>query len=134
MKRTTMALGLFLALVAMARAETTDWPPQKEKESVFIGRKLETFKHGIRKEWGYAAPQQDTFLVLHPKQARPGAPLYVVLHSAGHDVHSCLACTTKVGNHDLYHSPGDFFALYLDCRANRGDWWWQPLRISAPRM
>ena len=134
MKRTTMALGLFLALVAMARAETTDWPPQKEKESVFIGRKLETFKHGIRKEWGYAAPQQDTFLVLHPKQARPGAPLYVVLHSAGHDVHSCLACTTKVGNHDLYHSPGDFFALYLDCRANRGDWWWGSQKYKGPEI
>lgn len=70
MKRTTMALGVVLAFTAAARAETTDWPPQKEKESVFTDRKLETFKHGIRKEWGYAAPQRDTFLVLHPRQAR----------------------------------------------------------------
>ncbi len=124
MKRTTVVLGLVLAFAAAAYAGTAQWPPEKEKESVFTERRLETFKHGIRKEWGYAAPQRDTFLVLHPKQARPHAPLYVVLHSAGHDVNSCLACTTTVGNHDIYHSPGDFFALYLDCRANRGDWWW----------
>jgi predicted esterase len=97
-------------------------------------RKLETFKHGTRKEWGYAVPQQDTFLVLHPKQARPGAPLYVVLHSAGHDVHSCLACTTTAGNHDLYHAPSDFFALYLDCRANRGDRWWGSEKYKGPEV
>jgi poly(3-hydroxybutyrate) depolymerase len=124
MKRTMIALGLVLAFAAAACAETTEWPPEKEKESVFTGRKLQAFKHGVKREWGYAASQRDTFLVLHPKQARPNTPLYVVLHSAGHDVHSCLACTTKVGNHDIYHSPEDFFALYLDCRANKGDWWW----------
>lgn len=124
MKNTMIAAGLVLALTAVAYAETSDWPPEREKESVFTERKLEVFKHGTKSEWGYAAPQRDTFLVLHPKQARPNAPLYVVLHSAGHDVHSCLACTTTVGNHDIYHSPEDFFALYLDCRANKGDWWW----------
>ncbi len=134
MKKTLIATGLVLAFVAAARAETTGWPPVKEKESVFVGRKLETFKHGTRKEWGYAAPQQDTFLVLHPKLARPGAPLYVVLHSAGHDVYSCLACTTTVGNHDIYHSPEDFFALYLDCRANRGDWWWGSKKYKGPEV
>jgi predicted esterase len=119
-----MTLGLALALAPAARAEPTDWPPEKEKESVFTGRKLEVFKHGVRNEWGYAASQRDTFLVLHPKQAAASSPLYVVLHSAGHDVKSCLDCTTTVGNHDIYHSPEDFFALYLDCRANKGDWWW----------
>ena len=72
--------------------------------------------------------------MLHPKQARPNAPLYVVLHSAGHDVHSCLACTTKVGNHDIYHSPPDFFALYLDCRANKGDWWWGINKYPGPEV
>jgi pimeloyl-ACP methyl ester carboxylesterase len=35
-----------------------------------------------------------------------------------------LNCTTKPGNHDIYHAPPDFLALYLDCRANKGDWWW----------
>jgi len=132
MKRTMIALGLALAFAAAACAETTAWPP--EKESVFTGRKLEVFKHGIKKEWGYAAPQRDTFLVLHPKQARPNAPLYVVLHSAGHDVNSCLACTTTVGNHDIYHSPEDFFALYLDCRANHGDWWWGIEKYKNPEV
>jgi pimeloyl-ACP methyl ester carboxylesterase len=134
MNRVMMTLGLALAFAPAARAETTDWPPEKEKESVFTERKLETFKHGVRKEWGYAAPQRDTFLVLHPKQARAGSPLYVVLHSAGHDVNSCLACTSTVGNHDIYRSPEDFFALYLDCRANKGDWWWGIEKYKGPEV
>jgi predicted esterase len=132
MKNALLSIGLFLALGAAARAETTDWPPERDSESVFTERKLETFKHGTKPEWGYAAPQRDTFLVLHPKQAGRGAPLYVVLHSAGHDVHSCLNCTTQVGNHDIYHSPPDFFALYLDCRANKGDWWWGIEKFKGP--
>lgn len=126
--------GLVLHVAAAAFADGAGWPPSKEKDSVFTERKLETFKHGTRPEWGYAAPQQDTFLVLHPKEARPGAPLYVVLHSAGHDVHSCLACTATVGNHDIYHAPADFFALYLDCRANKGDWWWGSEKYKGPEV
>src|SRR4051812_9933457 len=66
-----------------AHAQDAKWPPEKAKESDFNGRKLYTFQHGVRKEWGYADPQKDTFLVLHPKEAKAGAPLYVVLHSAG---------------------------------------------------
>ncbi len=131
---------LFLAIVAMATiAWAAEWPPAKEKEGEFTERKLDTYKHGTRPEWGYEKPQTDTFLVLHPKQAaatEPQAkrPLYVVLHSAGHDVHSCLACTSTVGNHDIYHAPADFFALYLDCRANQGDWWWgsEKFKTSEP--
>jgi hypothetical protein len=111
-----------------------DWPPQREKEAVFTQRKLETFKHGVQPDWGYAAPQQDTFLVLHPTEARKNAPLYVVLHSAGHDVHSCLECTKTVGNHDIYHAPPDFFALYVDCRANKGDWWWGIEKYKTPEV
>jgi hypothetical protein len=123
MRAPILALALALSAAA-ARAEEAGWPPVRQKESEFTGRKLEAFQHGSRKAWGYAKPQQDTFLVLHPTKARANAPLYVVLHSAGHDVHSCLACTRTVGNHDIYHAPKDFFALYLDCRANKGDWWW----------
>jgi predicted esterase len=115
-------------------AQETKWAPEKTKESEFTGRKLDTFQHGVKKEWGYAQPQRDTFLVLHPKQAKAHAPLYVVLHSAGHDVHSCLACTTKVGNHDIYHAPQDFYALYLDCRANKGDWWWGSEKYKGPEV
>ena len=132
MKNTMIATGFVLAFTAAACADTTEWPPEREKESVFTERKLEVFKHGTKGEWGYAATQRDTFLVLHPKQAHRNAPLYVVLHSAGHDVHSCLACTTTIGNHDIYHAPPEFFALYLDCRANRGDWWWGDDKFKTP--
>jgi predicted esterase len=133
-KRIIIATGLVVAFAAAVCAKTTDWPPEKQKESVFTGRKLEVFQHGVKTQWGYAAPQRDTFFVLHPKQARPHAPLYVVLHSAGHDVHSCLACTSTVGNHDIYHSPEGFFALYLDCRANQGDWWWGSNKYKSPAV
>ena len=74
MKKTMLAMGLVAAFAVAAGAETAGWPPEKEKESVFTGRKLEVFKHGIKKEWGYAAPQRDTFLVLHPKQAHAERP------------------------------------------------------------
>ncbi|MCA9059434.1 MAG: prolyl oligopeptidase family serine peptidase, partial [Planctomycetaceae bacterium] len=117
----TQSLEWLNALHAMPSAE---WTPEKQSESEFTGRKLDTYHHGTKPSWGYTEPQRDTFLVLHPKQPRDNAPLYVVLHSAGHDVHSCLECTKTVGNHDIYHAPDDFFALYLDCRANKGDWWW----------
>ena len=111
----------------LARLDSTDsaeWVPEMQKESEFTERKLDTFQHGTKDSWGYAAPQRDTFLVLHPTQTQTNVPLYVVLHSAGHDVHSCLECTKTEGNHDIYHAPPNFFALYLDCRANKGDWWW----------
>lgn len=128
MKATAFAAALILICGTTARAQDATWPPKLEKESTFTERKLDTYKHGVRAEWGYAAPQSDTFLVLQPAQAAAASktkiPLYVVLHSAGHDVNSCLACTTRVGNHDIYHAPPEFFALYLDCRANKGDWWW----------
>lgn len=122
----TILFSLLLSLAASttSRGEEAAWPPAKSKESEFTGRKLDTYQHGVKPEWGYEKPQTDTFLVLHPKQPRQKPALYVVLHSAGHDVHSCLACTKTVGNHDIYHAPEEFVALYLDCRANKGDWWW----------
>ena len=130
----TAAGWLLLAAANAARPQEPGWPPAKTKDGEFGGRKLDTYQHGARPEWGYAAPQRDTFLVLHPKQAKPNRPLYVVLHSAGHDVHSCLACTATVGNHDIYHAPPDFFALYLDCRANKGDWWWGSEKYKGPEV
>jgi poly(3-hydroxybutyrate) depolymerase len=134
MKKTILALGLVLAATTAAPTQEASWPPVKQKSSEFTGRKLEVFQHGSIKEWGYAEPQRDTFLVLHPNEERANAPLYVVLHSAGHDVNSCLACTSKVGNHDIYHAPKDFFALYLDCRANKGDWWWGINKYPGPEV
>ena len=109
-------------------AQNADWNPTKDPAGVrglaVKGRALEVYRHGVKNSWGYEKPQQDTFVVVHPKTDRKNAPLYVVLHSAGHDVISCVKCTNTVGNHDIYHAPDDFFALYVDCRANRGDWWW----------
>lgn len=134
MKKAILALGLVWTVITATWAQEAGWPPLRQKESEFTGRKLDTYQHGNLKEWGYGEPQRDTFLVLHPKQARSKAPLYVVLHSAGHDVHSCLACTTRVGNHDIYHAPQDFFALYLDCRANKGDWWWGINKYPGPEV
>lgn len=111
-------------LASLQSAQAATWTPEKQSVSEFTGRQLDTFQHEAKDSWGYAEPQRDAFLVLHPTQPRAHAPLYVVLHSAGHNVYSCLDCTKTVGNHDIYHAPEDFFALYLDCRANKGDWWW----------
>ncbi len=134
MLRLSVFWSIILLVSPVASVRADDWPPQRESEAVFVERKLETFTHGIQDEWGYTTPQKDTFLVLHPKQSREHAPLYVVLHSAGHDVHSCLKCTQTVGNHDIYHAPDDFFALYLDCRANKGDWWWSIEKYKGPEI
>ena len=121
------ALLLMLCSCALW-AQELGWPPQLEtpgdERLPVLERKTELYAHGIRDDWGYPAPQQDHFVVVHPKNSRPQAPLYVVLHSAGHDVYKAVHCTTKTGNHDIYHAPDEFFALYLDCRANQGDWWW----------
>jgi dienelactone hydrolase len=119
-------LALFIAASLSLFAE--EWTPTKDH--TINGRVMETYQHGVKAEWGYAAPQRDTFIVVHPKQERTIAPLYVVLHSAGHDVVSCVKCTRQVGNHDIYHPPEDFYALYLDCRDNMGDWWWGGMHLK----
>jgi hypothetical protein len=121
-----------LALLGLAAlppaAGQADWTPVKDptqgKDLAIIGRAFEVYQHDTKAEWGYKAPQKDVFVVVHPREDRKNAPLYVVLHSAGHNVLSCVKCTAEVGNHDIYRSPDDFYALYLDCAANRGDWWW----------
>jgi len=119
---------VFLLAGLTLRAEEAEWIPTKDatkgKDLAAIGRAVDVYQHDTKPEWGYKAPQKDTFVVVHPTGARKNAPLYVVLHSAGHDVMSCVKCTSEVGNHDIYRSPDDFYALYLDCRANKGDWWW----------
>ena len=116
-------IHLLFALAALA-----DWTPTKlpdrPKDLAAIRRPVDVYQHDAKADWGYPAPQKDTFVVIHPKEPRKNAPLYVVLHSAGHDVISCAKCTPEPGNHDIYRSPDDFYALYLDCRANKGDWWW----------
>ena len=119
-------LPLALLFFVSPLLKAAEWPPGVPSSSkTFNERKTETFRHGVRPEWGYSAPQEDTFVVMHPKGGgKENAPLYVVLHSAGHDVFSCVNCTKTVGNHDIYRSPDNHYALYLDCRKNRNDWWW----------
>ena len=120
-------LVLLLLVSPSLHAQDATWAPTKvaSTDSTINGRERETFEAGAKPEWGYAAPQQDTFVVVHPNVERKNAPLYVVLHSAGHDVMSCVNCTRTVGNHDIYRAPDDHFALYIDCRKNQArDWWW----------
>ena len=133
--------GALLAKADIAKAQPTDGNDWSASETSTInGRQLEVIKHGVKPEWGYKDPQQDTFMVLHPKTDRgpktdrEHAALYVVLHSAGHDVKSCVECIRTVGNHDIYHAPDEFYALYLDCRANRGDWWWGGMHGNAAEL
>ena len=136
MKRALIAL--LLAASVPLFAQENDWSPSKDltnkgrlfEDQAINGRRLEIFQHGVKREWGYKDPQRDIFIVVHPKIDRRNAPLYVVLHSAGHDVVSCVKCTRNVGDHDIYHSPDDFYALYLDCRANKGDWWWGGMHLN----
>ena len=95
--------------------------------SLLHGRKIEYFHHGVEAEWGYEKPQEDSFAVIHPKDEKPGVlyPLYVVFHSAGHELYSTINCMRTPGDHDIYHTPEDSFALVPDCWANsQNDWWW----------
>ena len=95
------------------------------KDGVLKGRRLEFFHHDALKEWGAETNQTDSFAVLHPLKKKRKHGLYVVLHSAGHDLYSCIGCTPFKGNHDIYHTPEDLFGLYLDCRAHEErDFWW----------
>jgi len=124
---------LLLCALLAASSVPPDWTPTKDakgRDLGPIGRSYDVYQHDTKAEWGYAAPQKDVFVVVHPKEDRKNAPLYVVLHSAGHDVLSCVKCTAEVGNHDIYRAPEDFYALYLDCRANKGDWWWGGMHVK----
>lgn len=116
-----------------AEAAKTIWPPVADSTlpvKPFPGRTVEYFRHGVKSDWGYAKPQQDYFILVHPEKPRPDSPLYVVLHSAGHDAKSAYEIGTEGAEgprgHFLYYPPADCYGLYPDCRANGGvgDWWW----------
>ncbi|MDO4576233.1 MAG: hypothetical protein Q4D98_13580 [Planctomycetia bacterium] len=114
-----------------------EWSPTRERSESFCGRTIDWYTHASDPAWGAENPEQkDTFVVLRPKTGDvENAPLYVVLHSAGHDVRSCLNCMREVGNHDIYRAPDGFYALMLDCRANqKTDWWWGArAKIASPQ-
>lgn len=90
-------------------------------------RRVEFFSAASEPEWGYPTPRVDSFALIHPKDERPGEryALYVVFHSAGHNLYSCLRCMQTPGDHDIYHTPEDSFALVPDCFVHGDDdWWW----------
>ena len=43
-----------------------------EKHSLLNGRPVEFFSHGVEEEWGYGAPQRDSFAVIRPKNEKEG--------------------------------------------------------------
>jgi len=100
-------------------------------------RSYEVYAHGVRPEWGYGAGARTNFFAVVPPKAghRQGAPLVVLLHSAG-----CLRpdgkCVRGTGpNHMtsmfrkgdccVYSIPDDHYAVFPDCGIHFGeDWWW----------
>lgn len=73
MKHVLIGCLLSCSLSPATGASGEEWKPEKVKESEFTARKLDTYQHGVKADWGYAAPQRDTFLVLHPQQTRQQA-------------------------------------------------------------
>ncbi|MCQ2456916.1 MAG: hypothetical protein MJ096_06130 [Clostridia bacterium] len=98
--------------------------------AVINGRKIEMFHHESGAEFGYSKPQTDSFGLMLPKDydETKKYPLYLVLHSAGHELFSCLATVNIKGDHDIYDTPDDSFGLYPDCYRNmaneKHEWFW----------
>lgn len=90
------------------------------------GRKIEFFSAENQPEWGYTDKRRNSFAVLYPEDTEAkNCALYVVFHSAGHDLYSTLSCTEYENNHNIYQTPKDMYGLYLDCREwEDTDWWW----------
>ena len=59
-------------------AEEKGWNPSRDatlngkpiEDLTINGRPYEVFQHGVKPEWGYKAPEQDTFILIHPKNER----------------------------------------------------------------
>ena len=128
--RLIRTLLFLLPVLAFSRVNAQDWPPTLERSEVINNRVTDRYRHGSLPQWGARNPEQtDEFAVLHPLvpelENAEDRPLYVILHSAGHSLAATLICQSEKGNHDIYDSPDDFYALILDCYANKEtDWWW----------
>jgi hypothetical protein len=128
MNKCAMALVCLplIMIVALHASERSFGSPEMKlvKETEIAGRKVLRYEHNSVPEWGYAKLQSDYFYVLPPKGNPGGRPLHVVLHSAGHS--GDLALTEASKHPDWFHYSGldDQIVVYLDCRANQGDWWW----------
>jgi len=158
MKKSLLLMGgcTVMAIVSMAWAATpatsgptatgpattqrdnpADWPPTLDTKNTytkaFDSRPIERYTHGDRPAWGYAAPQRDYFFLVKPgDKPVENAPLYVVLHSAGHDGTSCTASMWNKDDIEIYRTPQGMYGLYVDCRANgKQDWWWGAQTLNA---
>ena len=133
-QRSIFPLLLLLPVLIFSRADAQDWPPTLKRSEVINNRITDRYQHGSLPQWGARHPEQtDEFAVLHPVLPElanaEDRPLYVILHSAGHSLEATLMCQSEKGNHDIYDSPDDFYALILDCYANKEtDWWWGGLQ------
>ena len=120
-----MAVTFIQPLVAVERERSFGKPEMTLKStSEQKGKTILRYEHDSVPEWGYAQPQSDYFIVLPPKGEPKGRPLQVVLHSAGHSGDAVLKQSFQ--KPDWFHNVGlrDQYVLYLDCRKNKGDWWW----------
>ncbi len=108
---------------------TVDWPPMPCDPPAGLdkidGRKIDTYHHGARQEWAYPSKNSFPVYIVHPSKDRENAPLYVVLHSAGHSAETCMkdgyqrSPDGAYNNHGLFHAPDEFYGLY-----QQGDAWW----------
>jgi len=125
MRMLAVALVIGLSLPAHALERSFGTPKMKlVKETEMKGRKVLRFEHESIPEWGYQKPQRDYLYVLPLPGTPANQPLHVVLHSAGHSGDKVLADAFK--HPDWFHYAGltDQTVIYLDCRKNKGDWWW----------
>ena len=69
-------------------------------------RRVERMVKTYGRECGYDTPVREVHIVQHPVPGKDGigCPLYVVLHSSGHDADKALDCTFTPGNHDMGNS------------------------------
>jgi len=124
-----MALLVFSPAAIAGEQAVADWPPVPCNPPAGLdkvdGRKIDSYRHGLRKEWNSPPKGSFPIHVVHPRNDREAAPLYVVLHSAGHNAESCIKAGYErspdgaYNNHGLYRAPDEFYGLY-----QQGDAWW----------
>lgn len=120
-----LSIAIGLAPIFAAQEKSFGKPEMKLVETTEqTGKTILRYEHDSVPEWGYEKPQSDYFFVLPPAGEPKGQPLQVVLHSAGHSGEAVLKQSFE--KPDWFHNVGlpDQYVLYLDCRKNKGDWWW----------
>jgi poly(3-hydroxybutyrate) depolymerase len=142
--KTRLSFSLGLVLTMLAADNACGWPPVLDVGNTYTksvdGRTIEQYVHQSRDQWGYKAPQQNHFFLVHPKKRNQTAPLCVVLHSAnrtGFDYLGYFFLNRKVDPNDNpsdvgEHVPADFYALFLD--SSNDEWWgWASARDNPAK-